>query len=604
MLLILYAIALALATGGIWALAWGIPLIVLERGWTWVISGSVYLTGAAIVFALAMVVRALRQLPDLLETSYADEAQPVSPVAADGPARKHKAAASTAAAAPQAQKIAAPAASGTVADAPLAPKGEPAAPAGVPVAVTPQILPTQVSPPQVFPPQVLPAQVSPAPVVDKQEMPAPPVTVAPVVGPVVDRSLASGVAAARMSAPGVTMAPTSRPGPAIAGGYPPAAAPAARGSGDRLAEGQQDRDSAPQVAQPAIPAVVEGRLNDLLRPGALASLARTVDSKASAPSTVATPAHFPGATLAGSRAGLGAKTEVDATAAGVVSRAAAGPGMHATGSAPKQVDADLEVAKVTRQENRALPDGQGGAAAPLTEPGAKPATDLPALAGVRPAPQGVSAGEGQSPAGAPKSDLATRIGSLFSRRPAGGERKGKRKTGDGKGAAGGDARPVFPDRPVTPERSKAAEGPVFPERVVFPERGLPRPAQPAAGAVAPPGRTEPAAGRSVAGAPSGRPGEVQFPRRPEPRQPLSSGMVAAALPEPGGFTEKAPAPADVGARDETPAGPPTVVGSYTAAGTLYVMYSDGSIEAQSDGGVMHFPSLDALKAHVAKGDRA
>ncbi|MFC3266943.1 hypothetical protein ACFOEX_11365, partial [Camelimonas abortus] len=78
MLLILYVLAAALAAGGAWAIAAGAPMIVLERGWTMVISGSVAVTGAAIVFALAMVTRAIRQLPDQLEAGVIDEPQAAS----------------------------------------------------------------------------------------------------------------------------------------------------------------------------------------------------------------------------------------------------------------------------------------------------------------------------------------------------------------------------------------------------------------------------------------------------------------------------------------------------------------------------------------------
>ncbi|MBS7702492.1 hypothetical protein [Chelatococcus asaccharovorans] len=44
---------------------------------------------------------------------------------------------------------------------------------------------------------------------------------------------------------------------------------------------------------------------------------------------------------------------------------------------------------------------------------------------------------------------------------------------------------------------------------------------------------------------------------------------------------------------------PTVVGTYSAGGNLYVMFSDGSIEAETSRGTYRFGSLDELKAYVA-----
>lgn len=47
---------------------------------------------------------------------------------------------------------------------------------------------------------------------------------------------------------------------------------------------------------------------------------------------------------------------------------------------------------------------------------------------------------------------------------------------------------------------------------------------------------------------------------------------------------------------------PTVVGTYSAGGNLYVMYSDGSIEAETGRGVFKFASLDELKNYIATGE--
>lgn len=47
---------------------------------------------------------------------------------------------------------------------------------------------------------------------------------------------------------------------------------------------------------------------------------------------------------------------------------------------------------------------------------------------------------------------------------------------------------------------------------------------------------------------------------------------------------------------------PSVVGTYSAGGNLYVMFSDGSIEAETSRGVFRFKSLDELKTYIAKGE--
>jgi hypothetical protein len=50
--------------------------------------------------------------------------------------------------------------------------------------------------------------------------------------------------------------------------------------------------------------------------------------------------------------------------------------------------------------------------------------------------------------------------------------------------------------------------------------------------------------------------------------------------------------------DAEPApGEPAVIGRYDAEGTCYIMYADGSIEAQSDQGVARFSSMADLKAY-------
>ena len=88
----------------------------------------------------------------------------------------------------------------------------------------------------------------------------------------------------------------------------------------------------------------------------------------------------------------------------------------------------------------------------------------------------------------------------------------------------------------------------------------------------------------------------------------------AAAPHQGGHHEahavaaadqSAPAEAREPRADEAPATAPdappsnlTVIGRYDSEGTAYVMYSDGSIEAQSEAGVYRFGSMAELKAFI------
>jgi hypothetical protein len=66
--------------------------------------------------------------------------------------------------------------------------------------------------------------------------------------------------------------------------------------------------------------------------------------------------------------------------------------------------------------------------------------------------------------------------------------------------------------------------------------------------------------------------------------------VAEAIPEPVHETEQA--------RPQPPPPRSAVIGRYEADGTSYVMYADGSIEAQSDAGVYRFNSMTELKAFI------
>ncbi|ALA18822.1 MULTISPECIES: hypothetical protein [unclassified Chelatococcus] len=70
------------------------------------------------------------------------------------------------------------------------------------------------------------------------------------------------------------------------------------------------------------------------------------------------------------------------------------------------------------------------------------------------------------------------------------------------------------------------------------------------------------------------------------------------LEEHEGAEEAAPA----GEEADAATAAPTVVGTYSAGGNLYVMYSDGSIEAETGRGVFKFASLDELKNYIATGE--
>jgi hypothetical protein len=50
-----------------------------------------------------------------------------------------------------------------------------------------------------------------------------------------------------------------------------------------------------------------------------------------------------------------------------------------------------------------------------------------------------------------------------------------------------------------------------------------------------------------------------------------------------------------------PAAEPAVIGRYTSGNTTYVMFADGSIEAETPNGVLHFASLADLKVYVEGG---
>lgn len=77
---------------------------------------------------------------------------------------------------------------------------------------------------------------------------------------------------------------------------------------------------------------------------------------------------------------------------------------------------------------------------------------------------------------------------------------------------------------------------------------------------------------------------------PEPEPERVEEAAAAGEPEPG---PEEPAPAEPRSA--------TIIGTYNSGDNTYVMFSDGSIEAQTPSGVFHFQSLDELKAFIASG---
>ncbi len=89
---------------------------------------------------------------------------------------------------------------------------------------------------------------------------------------------------------------------------------------------------------------------------------------------------------------------------------------------------------------------------------------------------------------------------------------------------------------------------------------------------------------------------------------LAAPMRPSIPPEPAAVAP-APAPASSATAEPPPPAPgnigldkpqPTEIGRYVSAGTTYVMYSDGSIEAENESGVLRFPSMAALKAYIER----
>jgi hypothetical protein len=85
---------------------------------------------------------------------------------------------------------------------------------------------------------------------------------------------------------------------------------------------------------------------------------------------------------------------------------------------------------------------------------------------------------------------------------------------------------------------------------------------------------------------------------PEENAPFASGDPVVPDVQPGPAREPvAVASPEVAAPQE----PPTIVGTYNSGGNRYVMYSDGSIAADTPRGDFKFGSLDELKQFIAAG---
>jgi hypothetical protein len=89
----------------------------------------------------------------------------------------------------------------------------------------------------------------------------------------------------------------------------------------------------------------------------------------------------------------------------------------------------------------------------------------------------------------------------------------------------------------------------------------------------------------------------------EPAEPILDDE-AAVEPQHDGEPAVAESDRDTSSEDEAASdeeGPATIIGTYNSGDNKYVMFSDGSIEAQTPGGTFRFQSLDELKEFIAGG---
>lgn len=98
----------------------------------------------------------------------------------------------------------------------------------------------------------------------------------------------------------------------------------------------------------------------------------------------------------------------------------------------------------------------------------------------------------------------------------------------------------------------------------------------------------------------------------EKREEEEPEEIVVSTVEPAAIAEPEPEPALEATSPEEPASDQkdeaaaeprsaTIIGTYNSGENTYVMFSDGSIEAQTPSGIFHFQSLDELKAFIASG---
>ena len=85
---------------------------------------------------------------------------------------------------------------------------------------------------------------------------------------------------------------------------------------------------------------------------------------------------------------------------------------------------------------------------------------------------------------------------------------------------------------------------------------------------------------------------------PEPAAPLDE-REAEATPINENRTGRLPSLEALDTAPKEPAPPPTLVGRYSAGGAYYSIFSDGSIEAETDQGAFKFGSMSEFKSYIA-----
>jgi hypothetical protein len=86
----------------------------------------------------------------------------------------------------------------------------------------------------------------------------------------------------------------------------------------------------------------------------------------------------------------------------------------------------------------------------------------------------------------------------------------------------------------------------------------------------------------------------------KPADGAEAAEAGEAIEPPLVVAEAPPIAAEAAALDDAePAAPLTLVGRYSAGGANYSIFSDGSIEAETDQGAFHFASMNDFKAYVA-----